>query len=100
YVTKLKSSPNAELLSTRTPPVTNKRSFHPKRCWAYTPIVVFTSDVSTVGPCVEVPDPVSTPGPGNTIPDRKASLNPLRLNAPPTDDAEEIVGVNLNVAVP
>src|SRR2546423_544907 len=97
---KSKFSPNAELLSTRTAPVTNNRSFHPKRCWAYTPIVVLTSDVSTTGDCVAVPDTVSTPGPGNAVPDRKAFLNSLRVNCPPIAEADEIDGVSLKVAVP
>ena len=100
YVTRSKFSPKAELLSTRTAPVRNSRFFHPKRCWAYTPMVVLTSRLSFGVPGTVVPETVSTPGAGNTFPARKLFLSCLRVNCPPTDEADERVDVSWKVAVP
>ena len=74
--------------------------FQPKRCWAYTPIVVLTSRLSLGAPVTVAPDTVSTPGAGNTFPARKLFLSCLRVNCPPTDEADERVDVSWKVAVP
>src|SRR5437879_5959945 len=68
YVTHLNLSPKALLLSTRTAPVTNRRSRQPTISCPYAPMVVLMTCCCVDEVAVAAAETVSTPGAGNPKP--------------------------------
>ena len=95
YPTHLKSSPKAELLSTRSAAVRNSRSFQPNCCCPQMPSVVLTtSRLGDAGGAVAL-DTVSRPGAGKLIAASELALSCFRMKLAPIDELELTFGAQL-----
>jgi hypothetical protein len=98
YATHVSSSPNALLLSTRTAPVTNRRSFRPNFCCAYPPTVVFSTSACVASNFCAVELIDSIPMAGKPCPPSVLVVDCVRITCTPAVKYDRSAAVMSDVA--